>query len=328
MTEFDLIDLFTRAAPREGGGVVVGIGDDAAVLRPPPGEDLVMTVDAVVEGVHFDRRFRAEDVGWKALAVNLSDLAAMGARPLWALCALATPRAESAARLARVGRGLAECARTFGIALAGGNVTRARELSLTVTAVGAARRGRALLRSGARAGDVLLVSGTLGDAALGRRAGAVPALVRRQRRPRPRLALGQALLGLARAAVDVSDGLLQDLGHLCAASGVGATVQLDALPLSDAYRRAVARAWRARPYDPALAGGEDYELLVAVPPARVAGACAAARKVGDRLTAVGEVSPGGGVRVLDASGRRYLVRARGHDHIAPPRRLHFGSSST
>src|SRR3972149_471918 len=126
MTEFDLIDLFTRFAPREGEGVVVGVGDDAAVLRAPRGEDLGGTVGAVVEGVHFDRRFRAEDVGWKALAVNLSDLAAMGARPLWALCALATPRGESAARLAAVGRGLGACARAHGIALAGGNVTRAR----------------------------------------------------------------------------------------------------------------------------------------------------------------------------------------------------------
>src|SRR5512141_245848 len=171
MTEFGLIDLFTRSAPRAGEGVLLGIGDDAAVLSPPRGEDLVMTVDAVVEGVHFDGAFRAEDVGWKALAVNLSDLAAMGARPLWALCALSTPRPPSAARIARVGRGLAACARAYGVALAGGNVTRARELALTVTLVGAVGRGRSLRRAGARPGDVLLVSGTLGDAALGRRPG-------------------------------------------------------------------------------------------------------------------------------------------------------------
>src|SRR3990172_6928648 len=134
MTEFDLIDLFTRAAPRQGEGVVVGIGDDAAVLRPARGEDLVMTVDAVVEGVHFDGRFRDEEVGWKALAVNLSDLAAMGARPLWALCALATPRGEPRARLAGIGRGLAACASAPRVALVGGNVSRARALSLPVTA--------------------------------------------------------------------------------------------------------------------------------------------------------------------------------------------------
>ncbi len=316
MTEFDLIDLFIRGAPRDGEGVVLGIGDDAAVLRAPRGEDLVATVDAVVEGVHFDRRFRAEEVGWKALAVNLSDLAAMGARPLWALCALATPRDESRVRLAGVGRGLGACARAHGVALAGGNVTRARELALTVTAVGAVRRGRALLRAGARPGDALLVSGTLGDAALGRRPGADSALVRRQRRPVPRLALGRALAGLAHAALDVSDGLLQDLGHLCEASGVGATVRLDALPLSAAYRRTVAARGAARPFDAALAGGEDYELLLAVPPGRVERARAAARKLGVPLTVVGEATAERGVRVLDASGGRYTVRARGHDHLA------------
>jgi thiamine-monophosphate kinase len=294
---------------------VIGVGDDAAVLRAPRGEDLVVTVDAVVEGVHFDHRFLAEDVGWKALAVNLSDLAAMGARPLWALCALATPPGESAARLAGVGRGLGACARAHGVALAGGNVTRARELALTVTAIGAVRRGRALARAGARPGDALLVSGTLGDAALGRRPGAAPALVRRQRRPTPRLALGRALAGLADAGLDVSDGLLQDLGHLCDASRVGATVLLDALPLSPAYRRAVEAGPDARPFDAALGGGEDYELLVAVPPGRVGRARAASRKLGVPLTVVGEATTERGVRVLDAGGRRYTIRAAGHDHL-------------
>ena len=316
MTEFDLIDLFTRAAPREGEGVIVGVGDDAAVLRAPRGEDLVVTVDAVVEGVHFDGRFRAEEVGWKALAVNLSDLAAMGARPLWALCALATPRGESRARLAGVGRGLGACARAQGIALAGGNVTRARDLALTVTVVGAVRRGRALLRRGARAGDAILVSGTLGDAALGCRPGAAPELVRRQRRPIPRLALGRALARLAHAGLDVSDGLLQDLGHLCTASRVGATVLLDAIPLSLAYRRAVEAGADARPFDAALAGGEDYELLVAVPPGRVGRARAAARELRVSLTVIGEATAERGVRVLDAAGGRYTVRGRGHDHLA------------
>src|SRR5512136_1262059 len=134
--EFELIELFTRALPLRGEGVLVGVGDDAAVLHPPRGERLVATADAVFEGVHFDRRFSAADVGWKALAVNLSDLAAMGARPLWALVALALPVPADAPRLARIGRGLAACARRHGIAVAGGNVTRAAELSLTVTALG------------------------------------------------------------------------------------------------------------------------------------------------------------------------------------------------
>jgi thiamine-monophosphate kinase len=315
VTEFELIDAFVRLAPRSGEGVVLGVGDDAAVLRPPAGEELVVTVDAVVEGVHFDRRFAPEDVGWKALAVNLSDLAAMGARPLWALCALATPRGVAPARLAAVGRGLAACARAYGAALVGGNVTRARDLSLTVTLIGAVRRGRTLTRGGARPGDVLLVSGTLGDAALGRGRAAAAALARRQRRPEPRLALGRALAGVARAGLDVSDGLLQDLGHLCDASGVGAEVRAAALPLSRAYRRVAARAPAHRRLDAALAGGEDYELLVAAAPRRVGRALAAARGVGVALTPIGEITAARGVEVLDAEGRRMALRAHGHDHL-------------
>jgi len=317
MNENELIELFVRCAPQRADGIVLGIGDDAAVLRPPPGADLAMTVDAVVAGVHFDHHFRAEDVGWKALAVNLSDLAAMGARPLWALCALATPRGESAARLAGVGRGLARCARAHRIALVGGNVTRARQLSLTITAVGALERGGALRRSGARPGDALLVSGTLGDAALGRSPAAAPSLVRRQRRPEPRLALGRSLAGLAHAAVDISDGLLRDLGHLCSSSRVGARVWLDALPLSPAYRRAH-RAASHRLFEAALAGGEDYELLVAVPRERVVRAQTRAEKVGTALTVIGEATKVRGVRVVAAGGVRYRPRARGYDHLAAP----------
>ena len=318
MTEFQLIDLFTRALPRSGEGVVIGVGDDAAVLRPPRGEVLCATADALVEDVHFDRRFAPEDVGWKALAVNLSDLAAMGARPLWALVALAVTGREAPGRLVRIARGLGACARRHGVAVAGGNVTRARELSLTVTVLGAAAPGRVLRRSGARPGDVLLVSGTVGDAALGLARGAAPALAARQRRPRPRLALGRALAGVASAAIDVSDGLVQDLGHVCDASGTGATVRLAAVPLSPAYRRAV--QGRADRLAPALGGGEDYELLLAVPPERVPGALAAARRVRTRLTAIGTVERARGIRLLGAAGA-LRPAVPGHDHLAGNRAL-------
>ncbi len=322
--EFALIAAFVRALPVAGEGVVLGPGDDAAVLRPPPGEELVATVDAVAEGVHFDGRFPPADVGWKALAVNLSDLAAMGARPLWALVALGVPPGTPAARLAGVARGLAACARAHGVAVAGGNVTRAPALSLTVTVVGAVSPGRALRRDGARPGDAVLVSGTLGDAALGLEPGAPPALVRRQRRPTPRLALGRALVGLASAAIDLSDGLVQDLGHLCAASGVGAALELDRLPRSAAYRRAT--RGRADPAAPALAGGEDYELCATVPPGRVAAALAAAAAGGAPLTAIGVVTRRPGVRVLRAGGALHRV-GPGHDHLAarPPRRRALGA---
>lgn len=314
MGEFELIELFTRALPLRGEGVRLGVGDDAAVLTPPRAEPLVATSDAVFEGVHFDERFTPADVGWKAMAVNLSDLAAMGARPLWALVALALPPGTPAARVAGIARGLGDCARRHRVAVVGGNVTRASQLSLTVTVVGATPRP--LLRAGARPGDAILVSGTVGDAALGIARGAPPALARRQRRPTPRLALGVALRPLATAAIDVSDGLAQDLGHLCEASGVAASIRLDALPLSAAYRRAT----RGRP-DPlaaALSGGEDYELCVTVPARKVPAALRAAARVRTPLAVVGSIGRGAGVRLLERGGGLHRVPP-GHDHLAPRR---------
>lgn len=309
--EFELIDLFTRALPLRGEGVLLGVGDDAAVLRPPRGEQLVATADAVFDGVHFDGRFSAADVGWKALAVNLSDLAAMGARPLWALVALALPRHTDPAKVAGVARGLGACARLHGVTVVGGNVTRARQLSLTVTVIGGA--ARPLRRDGARPGDAVMLSGTVGDAALGLRPRASAALTRRQRRPTPRLALGRALHGIATAAIDVSDGLVQDLGHLCAASRVGASVRLEELPLSAAYRRATRRD--TDPWGPALSGGEDYELCVTVPPRKVRSALAAAAGAGTPLTVVGTILAGSGVQVVECHGGLHPFR-RGHDHLA------------
>jgi thiamine-monophosphate kinase len=314
--EFELIDRFVAALPVRGEGVLVGPGDDAALLAPPRGEALCATVDAVVEGVHFDRRFAPADVGWKALAVNLSDLAAMGARPLWALVALGVPRGTPAARLDGIARGLGACARAARIAVAGGNVTRAAELSLTVTVLGAVPARRALTRAGARAGDLLVVSGTLGDAALGRSSRAAPALAARQRRPVARLALGRALVGIARAAIDVSDGLVQDVGHLARASGVCAVIDAVRLPRSKAGIAAAARL--PDPLLPALAGGEDYELVAAVPPSRLAAAQAAARASRTPLAVIGRMVTGRGVRVLGPDGRTRPLPP-GHDHLRPLR---------
>jgi thiamine-monophosphate kinase len=321
MNEFDLIDLFTRALPVRGEGVVVGPGDDAAVLRPPAGEDLVATVDAVVEGVHFGSTFTPGDVGWKALAVNLSDLAAMGARPLHALVALGVPAGTPARTVRGIARGLGACARAHGTTVVGGNVSRARELTVTVTVLGVVPAGRAVLRTGARPGDLVAVTGTLGDAALGLVPGAPRAVVLRQRRPTPRLAAGRALAGLARAAIDVSDGLAQDLGHLCRASGVGARIGLPELPLSPAYRRLAPRL--PDPWAPALAGGEDYELVVALPPAALDRARAAARRARTPLTVIGRFVQGAGVRVVDALGARVRVPA-GHDHLRARRNRRLG----
>ncbi len=310
--EFQLIEKFTRSF-LAGPGVQVGVGDDAAVLRPPPGHDLVATVDAVVEGVHFGGDFSPEEVGWKSLAVNLSDLAAMGARPLWALVALATPPDANLHWLERVGRGIARCARRHRTSVVGGNVTAAGQTSLTVTVVGVVRRGRALLRSGARVGDLLVVSGSLGDAALGLSPGAARPLVARQRMPVPRLALGQGAVGVARAAIDISDGLLQDLGHLCEASGTGARVDLDRLPLSRAYRAAT--KGRVDPREEALSGGEDYELLLAVPPAKLRALQGVARRARTPVAVIGEMEAKAGIRVVKGGGSLHRPRRAGHDHF-------------
>jgi len=271
VNEFELIDAFVEAF--DVPPAPLGPGDDCAVL-PPSRATTCVTTDALVEGVHFTRRaFSFEDVGHKALAVNLSDLAAMGARPRWMVCALGLPKDVTVTELRAVARGMAALAKVHGVQLLGGNVTSALQLSLTLTVSGELPRGRrALVRSGARPGDVLYVSGMLGDAAAGVELFAahrpVPrALALAQRRPSPHLAWALAAAPFASAAIDVSDGLLQDLGHVCRASRVGADLEREALPLSAALRRACSPE---RALHLALTGGEDYVLLVSVPERRAA----------------------------------------------------------
>ncbi len=275
-------------------------------MLPPCREELCVTTDAVVEGVHFYfPAFRLEDVGHKALAVNLSDLAAMGARPLWFTCAVAAP-ALAPPQARALARGMGVLAAAHGCALVGGNFTRARELSVCITAAGAAPRGGALLRSGARPGDLLYVSGELGAArrALNALAGGgrVPR-GDRQRRPLPRVGLGLLARRFATAGMDVSDGFAQDLGQLCRASAVGAEVEVRALPGVEAGR------------EEALSGGEDYELLLAVPPGRAAAFERACRRAGQPVSRVGRFTRQRGVR-LRQDGRLLGARA-GHDHFRP-----------
>lgn len=315
MTEFELIERhFTRrGALRED--VLQGVGDDGALVAAPPDGSLVLSLDTLVDGVHFPREFDARFVGHRALAVSLSDLAAMGAEPAWALLALTIPAIDEH-WLAGFSAGLDALARRFGVALVGGDTARG-PLAVSLTLAGTVPPGRAILREGARPGDDLWISGTPGDAAAGLAIleGRIPgqgrardALLRRFQLPEPRVALGIALRGLATACIDVSDGLAGDLAKLCAESGVGADVESRELPLS-AGLCSVAGLEARLAF--ALGGGDDYELLFTAAAAdrtRVA-----ALDAGVVLRRIGTISDVAGVRVDGAAPDRDAVH--GFDHF-------------
>jgi thiamine-monophosphate kinase len=292
--EFGLIERIARAAARRAGGagVALGIGDDAALLRVRAGEELAISTDACFEGVHF--RLRSESprtLGRRALAASLSDLAAMGARPLGCLLALAAPGALPVRTADALVAGVLDEARRHGCPLVGGNLSRARELSLTLTVVGAVARGRGLRRGTARAGDRVFVTGTLGGAAL-ERARAERGRGRIRRVPMPRLRAGRALARLPGriSCIDVSDGLSADLAQLLAGRPLAAEVAADRLPLPRGFRAACARAG-LDPEALASGGGEDYELLFTVGP-RARSAAWLARRLGVRVTEIGRVVRG------------------------------------
>lgn len=316
--EFDLIrQYFTRATTAPG--VVLGVGDDAALLQPAAGEQLVVSTDTLVAGRHFPEQAAPYDIGWKSLAVNLSDLAAMGAEPRWCLLALTLPEANPVF-LEAFAAGFFALADSAGIALVGGDTTRG-PLAITVTVMGVVPAGKALRRDGARVGDAIYVSGTLGDGGLGlaleqgRQAplaeGEMDAWTRaRLHRPTPRLALGLALRGIASAALDVSDGLAQDLGHILARSAVGARIDVEALPLSAALQACdstQARRW-------ALGGGDDYELCFTVPPAQETAIQALAQNAGVALSRIGSIEAQPGLRICQA-GVVLAPEVRGFQHF-------------
>ena len=321
--EFRLIERLRELTAQPRDDVRIGIGDDAAVLAPPPGKDLVVAIDTLVEGVHFPPGTAAADIGWKALAVNLSDLAAMGASPAWALLALTLPSAD-AAFVEGFAEGFAKLAQPHRLALVGGDTTRG-PLTISVAVHGFVPPGQALTRAGARVGDVVLVTGTLGDAAAGLhalqhppreddgRAGLRGFLIERFNRPTPRLAVGTALRGQATACVDVSDGLLADLGHICAASGVAAEIEAALLPRSSAllelYDDTTALHF-------ALSGGDDYELCFTAPAARVAELQAGLARLGCGATKIGRIVEGEGVRVCAADGAPLATDRPGWEHFA------------
>jgi thiamine-monophosphate kinase len=317
--EFSLIDRIRELTRQGRDDVHLGIGDDAALLAVPAGQELVVAIDTLVEGVHFPVGTSAADIGWKALAVNLSDLAAMGAIPAWALLALTLPKGD-ATFIDGLASGFAQLAQSYRLALVGGDTTRGA-LTLSVAVHGFAPPGQALLRTGAHVGDAIFVTGTLGDAAAGlqlvQQKGAADArtayLINRLNRPTPRVAAGLALRGHASACIDISDGLLADLGHICEASKVGADIDASLLPRSsallDLFDDAVAR-------DLALSGGDDYELCFTVPAQRVAAVQADLARLGCGATRIGRVVEGGGVRVRDADGQWLEPEHHGWDHFS------------
>lgn len=316
MAEFDLIARIRARAGTARDDVVLGIGDDAAVLQPPAREQLVVAMDTLNAGVHFPEDTAPADIGWKALAVNLSDLAAMGAMPAWCALSLSLPQAD-AEWVDGFLDGFCALADKHGIALVGGDTTRG-PLSVCVTAHGFIESGRALRRDGARVDDLVWVTGTLGDAAgaLAQwRAGqAIDAVLReRLERPQPRIAVGRALIGIAHACIDVSDGLLADLGHVCVASGVGAEVSLDTLPWTEALRA---------PFDPETrrtlqaTGGDDYELCFTAAASARDAVAQIAHEAGVQIVRIGRIVAGEGVRAFDADGQPWSVPRGGHEHFA------------
>lgn len=316
-SESQLIERYFRELGASREDIVLGIGDDAALLRVPGNCELVLTTDALIEGVHFLPGAPARALGHRALAVNLSDIAAMGASPSWALLALNLPVADEA-WLREFAAGFGALARSHDVALVGGNLSRGA-LSITVELAGLVPTGQALRRDGARAGDELYLSGSVGDAACGlellRGEVTVPAaeaayLQRRFEYPTPRVALGQALRGIASACIDISDGVYIDASRLLAASGCGAKLEIERLPVSEPLRRALGeQSWRT-----ALCGGDDYELCFTAPPAQAAAVVATAARTGQAVTRIGALYPGTGL-TLTAAGSVMQFSPSGFDHF-------------
>jgi thiamine-monophosphate kinase len=316
-SEFGLIEkYFTRPTPSAS----LGVGDDAALLAVSPGMELAISTDMLVACTHFFPDTDPRKLGWKTLAVNISDLAAMGAQPRWATLALSLPQADEH-WLAAFADGFFKCAEQYGVELIGGDTTRG-PLNLSVTILGEVPKHRALRRDAARPGDDIWVSGTLGAAALGLAAlqkqvqldevGQSHCL-RALQTPQPRVTLGLALRGIAHAAIDISDGLLADLGHILESSGCGAEVFFNDLPRSDAVDAVLSTELGRRCL---LAGGDDYELCFTVPPDRCVVVDALSQQLQLPLTRVGRVVEHRGLKLLDAQGRPIKIEETGFDHFA------------
>ncbi len=314
ISEFELIERFFRRPRSCRSDVILGVGDDAALLRVPGGSDLAVAMDTLVAGRHFPDTTPAYDIGYKALAVNLSDLAAMGATPAWATLSLTLPEANES-WLRDFAAGFFALADRYQVDLVGGDTTRG-PLAVTVQVHGLVERDRALRRDAARPGQKIFVTGTLGDAAcalaqIEQHLPVEDALLARLNRPEPRVGFGLALTGVASAAIDISDGLLADLGHILAASACGATLWADRLPGSAALRsqpEATARAWQ-------LGGGDDYELCFTVEPGNAGALSALSEQHHLPVTEIGVIEAAAGLRCVHDDGSNCQAGRRGFEHF-------------
>ncbi len=314
VSEFDLIDRYFRRQAAQRDDVVLGIGDDAAVMQVPADRQLVVAMDTLVAGRHFPPQTAAFDIGWKALAVNLSDLAAMGARPAWATLSLTVPAVDED-WLEGFATGFFQLAGQYQVALVGGDTTRG-PLSVTVQVHGLVENGKALRRAGARAGQRLFITGTLGDAACALQAlraghSVAPDRLRRLNRPEPRVDFGLALAGSGAAVIDISDGLLADLGHLLDASQCGATLWIDRLPCAPGPGPAMEPGM----LDCQLQGGDDYELCFSLDAGQVGTLSRFARELQLPITEIGVIEAQTGIRCRHEDGRLYTPSGTGFDHF-------------
>jgi len=313
ISEFEIIRrFFTRGRPSETG-VILGVGDDAAIVRPEPGRDLVIAADVLNEGIHFPTSTAPRAIGHKVLAVNLSDLAAMGASPLWFTMTLSLPDVRED-WLDEFATGLFAIADRYGIELIGGDTVRG-PLSIGIQVVGGVKAGMALRRDGARVGDHIYVSGALGDAAaaldqLDKQQPVLPAFREQLDYPVPRVELGNRLVGLANSCIDVSDGLMADLGHILEASHVGARIDAASLPLSDPLSQM--NSTDAHRF--ALSGGDDFELCFTVPEGRISDVDRICAESGLQCTRIGEIVAGSGLEVTGSENISALT-AGGFDHF-------------
>ncbi|WP_180173814.1 thiamine-phosphate kinase [Acinetobacter sp. YH01024] len=305
MAEFSIIDTYFNR--HSSSAVDLGVGDDSALLTPPPQQQLVICADTLVAGRHFPLDTKPHAIGWKSVAVNLSDIAAMGAKPHSILLALSLPQIDHD-WLKGFSQGLYNCCDQFGVSLIGGDTTQSPHLTISVTALGWVESGQAVPRSGAQIGDYICVSGQVGDAAfglnhLGHR------LQHRLDYPTPRCLLGQQLKGLANSMIDVSDGLAQDLGHILAASHVGAEIELDQLPIDhDVKQLQQEKQWQY-----ALAGGDDYELCFTISPQNYKKLLQLELDV--NISKIGQITPNLGIR-YNNHGVDQVIKFKGYQHFA------------